>query len=98
MILLSIVRKIRHLINGINYGWLLNLNLIYKNTADTASKWFVDFDAEKIQLVSFDLSNNSGAIDVTMYGYTLEEKSSIKMLKLPFSSELDWGSYTVSIT
>ena len=68
-----------------------------QNTADTASKWF-DFDAEKIQLVSFDQSNNSGAIDVTMYGYTLEEKSSIKMLKLPFSSELDWGSYTVSIT
>ena len=30
LMILSIVRKIRHLINGINYGWLLNLNLIYK--------------------------------------------------------------------
>ena len=30
-------------------------------------------------------------------GTVLEEKSSFKMLKLSFSSELDWGSYITSI-
>ena len=36
-------------------------------------KWLVDFDAGKTQLVSFDQSNNTGAIDVKMDGYVLEE-------------------------
>ena len=30
-------------------------------------------------------------------GSTLEEKSSFKMLGLTFSSELDWGSYIISV-
>ena len=29
-------------------------------------KWLVDFNAGKIQLVSFDCSRNTGAIDVKM--------------------------------
>ena len=32
-----------------------------------------------------------------MDGSVLEEKSSVKMLGLTFSSKLDWGSYIVSI-
>ena len=52
-------------------------------------------DAEK--LVSFDQSDNTGAIDVKMDGSVLEEKSSFKMLGLTFSSKLDWGSYIISI-
>ena len=60
-------------------------------------KWLVDFNAEKIQLVSFDQSNNTGAIDVKMDGSVIEEKSSFKMLGLTFSSKLDWGSYIISI-
>ena len=32
-----------------------------------------------------------------MNGSVLEEKSSIKMLRLTFSSKLDWGSYIISI-
>ena len=32
-----------------------------------------------------------------MYESVLEEKSSLKMLKLTFSSELDWDSYIISI-
>ena len=55
-------------------------------------KWFVDFNAGKTQLVSFDWSNNTGAIDVKIDGPVLEEKSSFKMLKLTFSFKLDWGS------
>ena len=62
-----------------------------------SSKWLVDFNTAKIQLVSFDRSNNTGAIDVKMDGSVLEEKSSFKMLGLTFSSKLDWGSYINSI-
>ena len=36
-------------------------------------KWLVDFDAGKTQMVSFEQSNNTGAIDVKMDGYVLEE-------------------------
>ena len=32
-----------------------------------------------------------------MDGSVIEEKSSFKMLKLTFSSKLDWGSYIISI-
>ena len=44
----------------------------------------------------FDRSNNIGAT-VKMDGSVLEEKSFFKMLGLTFSSELDWGSYIISI-
>ena len=33
-----------------------------------------------------------------MDGYVLKEKSYFKMLEFSFSSKLDWGSYTVSVT
>ena len=59
---------------------------------DWGRKWLVDFNAGKTQLVSFDWSKNTGAIDVKM-----EEKASLKILGLTFSSKLDWGSYIVSI-
>ena len=60
-------------------------------------KWLVNFNAGKTQLVSFDRSNNIGAIDVKMDGSVLEEKSSFKMLGLSFSSKMDRGSYIFSI-
>ena len=64
---------------------------------DWGRKWLVDFNAGKAQLVLFDQSNDTGAIDVKMDGSALEEKSSLKMLGLTFSSKLDWGSYIISI-
>ena len=64
---------------------------------DWGKKWLVDFNAEKIQLVSFDRSNNIGSSDVKMDGSVLEEKSSFKMLGFNFSSKLDWGSCIISI-
>ena len=85
MILLYILGVIRHLICGNNFNWLLNL------------LWLVDFNAEKTQLVSFDLSNNNGSIDMKLVGSVLGEKSSFKMLGLTFSSKLDRGSYIISI-
>ena len=60
-------------------------------------KWHLDLNTGKTQLVWFDRSNNSGSIDVKMNGSGLEEKSSFKILGLTFSSELDWGSYIISI-
>ena len=64
---------------------------------DWGKKWLVDFSVGKSQLVSFDWSNNTGAIDMKMDRSALEEKSSFKMLGLTFSSKLDWGSFTISI-
>ena len=48
-------------------------------------------------MVSFDRSNNTGAIDEKMDGSVLEEKSSFKMLGSTFSCKWDWGSYIISI-
>ena len=47
--------------------------------------------------VSFDWSNNIGAIDVKIDGPVLEEKSSFRMLGSTLSSKLDWGFYIISI-
>ena len=43
-------------------------------------------------LWNVNLFNNTGAINVKMDEFVLEEKSSFKMLGLTFSSKLDWGS------
>ena len=64
---------------------------------DWGRKWLVDFNAGKTRLVSFDWSNNTGAIDVKMDGSVLEKKSSSKMLEMIFSSKLDWCFYIISI-
>ena len=60
---------------------------------DWGRKWLVDFNAGKTELVSFDQSNNTGAIDMKMDESVLEEKSSFKIFELVFSSKLDWASY-----
>ena len=59
--------------------------------------WLVDFNAGKSQLVSFNWSYNTGAIDVKMDGSVPEKKSCLKMLGLSFCSKLDWGSSIISI-
>ena len=69
-----------------------------QDTVDLGKKWLVDFNAGKTQLVLFDQCNNSGSIDVKMDGSVLVEKLFFKMLRLTFSSKLDWGSYIISIT
>ena len=68
-----------------------------QDTVNCSRKWLVDFNSGKVQLVSFDWSNNTGAIDVKMNGSVLEEKSCFKMLGFTFSSKLDWGSWIISI-
>ena len=69
-----------------------------RDTVDWGRKWLVNFNAGKTQLVSFDWSDNNGVIDVKMDGSVLEEKSSLKMLGLTFSSKFDWGFCIVSVT
>ena len=64
---------------------------------DWYRKWLVDSNAGKTQLVLFDQSNNTSAVDVKRDWSVLEEKLSFKMLGLTFSSKLDWGSYIHSI-
>ena len=80
---------------GNNYNWFQNLNL--RDTLDKGRKWLVYFNADKTRLVSFCQSNNTGAIDVKIDEFVLEERSSLKMLGLSFSSKLDWNSYIISI-
>ena len=53
-----------------------------QDTVDWDRKWLIDFNAGKTQLVSFERSNNTGAIDVKKDGCVLEVKSSLKMLGL----------------
>ena len=67
------------------------------DTVNWDRKWLADFSAEKPQLVLFDQSNSTDAIDVKMHGSILQEKSSCKMLGLNFS--LNWmiGSYIISV-
>ena len=74
----------------------MNLNLTCE-ILDWHRKWLVDFNARKIQLVLFDRSKNTGAIDVKMDEHVLKEKSSFKVLGLTLPSKLDWGSYIISI-
>ena len=64
---------------------------------DWGKKWFVDFNAGKNQMVSFDWSNNNSSVEVKIDGFVPEEKSSFKMLGLTFFSKLDWGSYIISV-
>ena len=61
-----------------------------RDAVDWGRKWFVDFNAGKTQLFSFDCSNNTGTIDIKIDGSVFEENSSFKMLGLTFSSKLDW--------
>ena len=62
---------------------------------DWGRKWLVDFNTGKTQLVLFNQSNNTDAIDVKMDRSVLEEKSYFKVLGLTFSFKLDWGSYII---
>ena len=49
-------------------------------------KWLVYFNAGKTQLIFFDRSYNTSAIDVKMDGSVCEEKLFFKILELTFSS------------
>ena len=85
------------------FDWWQQLELASERESDLryivycGRNWIGDFNAGKIQLGQFDRPYDTGAIDVMMTGSVLEEKSSFKMLDLTFSSNLDQGSYIISI-
>ena len=62
-----------------------------RDTVDLGAKWLIDFNVGETQLVLFDQSGNTGAIDIKMDG------SSFRKLGLTFSAKLDWGSYIASV-
>ena len=53
-----------------------------RDTVDWSRKCLVDFNAGKTQLILFDGSSNTGAINMKMDGSVLDKKSSFKMLGL----------------
>ena len=63
---------------------------------DWGRKQLVDFNAGILNWFCL-TSLITGDTDVKMDGSVLEEKSSLKMLGLTFSFELDLGSYIISI-
>ena len=67
-------------------------------TVDCGRKWLVNFNAGKTQLVLFGRFSNTGTVDTKMNGSLLEKKSTLKMLGLNFSSQLDWGSYITFVS
>ena len=54
-------------------------------------KWLVDFNAGKTQLILFERSNNTGAIDMEMNRSVLKGKLHFKVHGLSFSSRLVRG-------
>ena len=68
-----------------------------QDTVDWDRKQLVDMNAGKTQLVSFDRSTNTGAIDVKIDGSVLQKKSFFNMLVLSQSSNLDQGPYIISL-
>ena len=57
----------------------------------------VDFNAKKTQLVSFDRSNDTVAVDVKMDGTVLQENPRFTGSFKTFSSKFDWDSYIIFI-
>ena len=55
-------------------GLVAELESELQDIVDCGRKWLVDFNTENIQLVSFDQSYNTDAIEVKMDGSFLEEK------------------------
>ena len=80
------------------FEWTSEIESNLRDTVDWGRKWFVHFNAGKIQMVSLDQSNNISAIYVKMVGSVLEEKLSFKILGYDFSSKLDCiGALTLSL-
>ena len=70
-----------------------------RDTVDWGRKCLVDFNAGRTWLVSFERSNNTGAINVKMDGSVdgSWENWCFRMLVLTFFTKVDWGSYIISL-
>ena len=72
MILLSTLNEFRHLDLWQQLELASELESVLQDTVDWDRKWLVDFNARKTQLVLFDQSKNTGAIDVKIDEAVLE--------------------------
>ena len=97
MILLSTLNVIRHLVCGNKLELTSELESDLQDIVDCGRKWLVDFNAGKIQLVSFDPSKTLVLLMWKWRGLLSRTKSSFKMLGLTFSSKLDCGSCIISV-
>ena len=68
---------------------LAELESDLRDNMEWGRTWLADFNVEKAQLVLFDWSNNTGAIEVNMDWSVVDEKLSSKILELSLSSKLD---------
>ena len=68
---------------------LAELESDLRDNMEWGRTWLADFNVEKAQLVLFDWSNNTGAIEVNMDWSVVDEKLSCKILELSLSSKLD---------
>ena len=90
IILLSIIRVIRHLSVATTWigFWIWMWSTRHCRLRQEMACWFQCWENQ---------SNNNVSIEVKMDESVLKEKSAFKMLELTFSSKLDWGSYIISI-
>ena len=68
---------------------LAELESDLRDNMEWGRTWLADFNVGKAQLVLFDWSNNTGAIEVNMDWSVVDEKLSSKILELSLSSKLD---------
>ena len=98
MVLLFTLSVIRHLVLSVattrNGFWTWTSS---KRHCGLGQEVAHKFNAGKNQVVIFNQSNNTGAIDMKTDGSVSDEKSSFIMLQLTFSSKLDWGSCIIFI-
>ena len=92
MILLSALNVMRHLNCGNKQNWLLNLNLIYETLWTCAGNGLLISMLKKLNWFRLtSLITLVLLMYVKMDGSVMKEKSSLGMLGLTFSSNLDWG-------
>ena len=85
----------KHLICGNNCSWFLYLNWPTKTLLTEARSDLLILMLGKLKAL-FNWCYNTGAIDMKIDGSMLL-KSSFKMLRLTFTSKLDWNSYIIYI-
>ena len=68
---------------------LAELESDLRDNMEWGRTWLADFNVGKAQVVLFDWSNNTGAIEVNMDWSVVDEKLSSKILELSLSSKLD---------
>ena len=73
------------------------LDIDLNTIVEWGKSWLVTFNAGKTQLISLDRSRDPLNPPISMAGHALEERPSMKLLGISFTSKLDWGSYLIGL-